>query len=301
MFDDTPSDFHIRSKRAAMAKYVKVLMEIQFAEKLPQERQLIVDNVVSMVSAIGGKFETIEEATWQYKASKNITDENMKIYKEHRFDIEIPHQGKTRCEDCLKFIIPNSCSNDLLSLLKTGYSHSKKEEWKTVLGKNRDVNEVTVGTTVDLYCTDYITKPKRDVWDDDKADGTLTILCMPNLQFDIPYDTSSWGSCLAKCPEPVKITTTSDLEVAYEFMTGGRDDELWEGEQIVYKCKNDTLVLNDDPDMTKVKYKCRNTGKYNIPEKITAWPVCTKKPVRPEIKKAIMLMTSKFDMNIDYR
>ena len=44
-------------------------------------------------------------------------------------------------------------------------------------------------------------------------DGTLTIICMPNLQFNIPYDTSSWGSCLAKCPEPTKITTTADLEV----------------------------------------------------------------------------------------
>ena len=85
---------------------------------------------------------------------------------------------------------------------------SKKEEWKEVLGKNKDVNEVTVGTSVDLYCSDYIMKPKRDIWDEDKVDGTLTIICMPNLLFDIPYDPSSWCSCLAKCPEPSKLTTT---------------------------------------------------------------------------------------------
>ena len=119
-----------------------------------------------------------------------------------------------------------------------------------------------MGTSVDLYCSDYIMKPKRDIWDLDKLDGTLTIICMPNLLFDIPYDTSSWGSCLAKCPEPSKITTTSELEVAYDQMTGGAEDELWEGEQLVYRCRNDTLVLNDNPDLIKIKYKCRNTGMY---------------------------------------
>ena len=31
------------------------------------------------------------------------------------------------------------------------------------------------------------------------------------------------------------------------------------------------------------------------------WPVCTKKPIRPEIMRAIRLMTSKFDKNIEYR
>ena len=41
--------------------------------------------------------------------------------------------------------------------------------------------------------------------------------------------------------------------------------------------------------MPQVKYKCRNTGKYPLPETITEWPVCTKKPVRPEIKRAIQV------------
>ena len=53
-----------------------------------------------------------------------------------------------------------------MAFLQTGYSHSKTEEWKEVLGKNKDVNEVVVGTSVDLYCSDYIMKPKRDVWDE---------------------------------------------------------------------------------------------------------------------------------------
>ena len=46
------------------------------------------------------------------------------------------------------------------------------------------------------------------------------------------------------------------LQVAYDQMTGGSEDELWEGENLVYRCKNDTLVLNDDPDMVKVQ--CNN-------------------------------------------
>ena len=44
------------------------------------------------------------------------------------------------------------------------------------------------------------------------------------------------------------------VQVAYDQMTGGSEDELWEGENLVYRCKNDTLVLNDDPDMVKVQW-----------------------------------------------
>ena len=75
-----------------------------------------------------------------------------------------------------------------------------------------------MGSTVDLYCEDYWKKPKKDTWDDDKynlmplfltmcnllilsrTDGIVTALCQPNLKFSVPYDISSWGSCLAKCP-----------------------------------------------------------------------------------------------------
>ena len=96
-------------------------------------------------------------------------------------------------------------------------------------------------------------------------------------------------------------------------------EELWEGEEIVYKCKNETLVINNNPDQKTVKYKCRVSGRYNSPfgdevccaekrekgggEKVffQEWPVCTKKPIRPEIMRAIRLMTSKFDKNIEYR
>ena len=93
-------------------------MEIQFAEKLPQDKQSYIDNLIDMINGIEGKFYTVEEATWQYKAENNITDEDMTTYDEHRFDIEIPPAGRTRCDDCIKFILPNTCPNDLLSLLK---------------------------------------------------------------------------------------------------------------------------------------------------------------------------------------
>ena len=43
-------------------------------------------------------------------------------------------------------------------------------------------------------------------------------------------------------------------------------EELWEGEEIVYKCKNDTLVINNNPDQKTVKYKCRVSGRYNSPD-----------------------------------
>ena len=54
-------------------------MEIQFAEKLPQDRQSIVDDVVDMITKIAGKFETVEEATWQYKVRFICHDEKWTV------------------------------------------------------------------------------------------------------------------------------------------------------------------------------------------------------------------------------
>ena len=54
-----------------------------------------------MVNSIEGKFETIEEATWQYKLENNITDEDMTIYKKSTFDIEIPGWASGRLEHLL--------------------------------------------------------------------------------------------------------------------------------------------------------------------------------------------------------
>ena len=52
------------------------------------------------------------------------------------------------------------------------------------------------------------------------------------------------------------------VQVAYDQMTGGSEDELWEGENLVYRCKNDTLVLNNDPDMVKVQ--CNNNIRMTV-------------------------------------
>ena len=70
-------------------------------------------------------------------------------------------------------------------------------------------------------------------------------------------------------------------------------------------------MINNNPEQKSVKYKCRVSGEYNSPtgdevrggrdQVSQAWPVCTKKPIRAEIMKAIRLMTSKFDSNIEYR
>ena len=84
----------MRTKRAASTNYIKVIMEVQFANKLPPDRQSIVDSIVGMVTDIEGKFHTVEEATWQYKLENNITDDTVTTYSEHRFDIEIPPPGR---------------------------------------------------------------------------------------------------------------------------------------------------------------------------------------------------------------
>ena len=42
-------------------------------------------------------------------------------------------------------------------------------------------------------------------------------------------------------------------------------EALWEGEEIVYRCNNQSLVINNNPDMETVKYKCRISGQYNSP------------------------------------
>ena len=226
---------HIRTKRSTEPNYPKILMEIQFSRNLHMDRTTLLENVQQMIKGITGKFVTVEDATKEYKVANNITDPSLNTYMKPTFDIEIPPGAELRCANCIKFFAPLTCPNDLLERMKAGYAHSKYNEWVNATGgKIKDAYEVSVGTTVDLYCADYVKKPKRDIWDTDKNDGTLTAMCMPNLEFSMPYDTTSWGSCLAKCPEPHKINTTSHLEVDYEYMEG-KDGELWEGEQLVYQ------------------------------------------------------------------
>ena len=61
------------------------------------------------------------------------------------------------------------------------------------------------------------------------------------------------------------------------------DEELWEGEELVYACENTTLVIDNNPDMTTAVYKCVITGEYNTPkgkEQNEPWPECTLKPIR---------------------
>merc|ERR1719278_2278883 len=101
---------------------------------------------------------------------------------------------------------------------------------------------------------------------------------------------------------PTPLDKHKQLLLDQDYMTEEKVyEELWEGEEIVYKCKNETLVINNNPDQKTVKYKCRVSGRYNSPYEDEEWPVCTKKPIRPEIMRAIRLMTSKFDKNIEYR
>ena len=86
--------------------------------------------------------------------------------------------------------------------------------WLNMMGNNQlcPVNQVLVGSTVDLYCQDYWKKPKKDSWDDDKwvtrryssvsgflrYDGILTALCQPNLKFSVPYDISRYMNDLTR-------------------------------------------------------------------------------------------------------
>ena len=140
---------------------LKVPLEIQFAAALPADRTAMVENVQQMIKTIGGKFETVEEATRAWRKSNNVTDETVTTYIKPTFSIETPARGEIRCADCIKFLLPNTCPNDLLSLMKTGYAHSKRHEWVEIGGKTRDSYEVSVGSTVDLFCQDYIKKPKE--------------------------------------------------------------------------------------------------------------------------------------------
>jgi len=332
----------IRVKRAASTtnNYIHVWVEVQFSKKRPQLGMTMTNfsaNIDRLIFAMNGTFGekvlkpkvnlvAASNSSDNATSSSNATDTSppesdgapqmVMVPSPDYMTLEMPPYGQEdkwprrgpKCRDCIKYIDQNTCPNDLLELMKTGYAHSKPVVPMTnKRGKTYDSFEVLVGSTVDLYCEDYWKKPKKDTWDDDKTDGIVTALCQPNLKFSVPYDISSWGSCLAKCPaskpvppEPLdkhKLLLLDEVYMTQEKVL----EELWEGEEIVYKCKNDTLVINNNPDQKTVKYKCRVSGRYNSPDGDEEWPVCTKKPIRPEIMRAIRLMTSKFDKNIEYR
>ena len=57
-----------------------------------------------------------------------------------------------------------------------------------------------------------------------RYDGIVTALCQPNLKFSVPYDISSWGSCLAKCPAskpvpPTPLDKHKQLLLDQDYMT----------------------------------------------------------------------------------
>ena len=71
-------------------------------------------------------------------------------------------------------------------------------------------------------------------------------------------------------------------------------EELWEGEEIVYKCKNETLVINNNPDQKTVKYKCRVSGRYNSPfGDEVCWLCGEKREKRTEVKKSFFLRSGR--------
>ena len=60
------------------------------------------------------------------------------------------------------------------------------------------------------------------------------------------------------------------------------DEELWEGEKIYYKCKNDSLVIDHTKGLTKKEYICQPNGDYDTPNNLgIMWPECTEPPVDP--------------------
>ena len=45
---------------------------------------------------------------------------------------------------------------------------------------------VPVGGAVNIFCEEANQKISRDEWDNDPKDQLLTVVCLPNLKFDIP-------------------------------------------------------------------------------------------------------------------
>ena len=101
--------------------------------------------------------------------------------------------------------------------------------------------------------------------------------------------------CPVEKPTPPNIGSTS----LYLYETDERKlRELWEDEEIKYKCQNNSLVINRVKGETEVRYKCGADGDYEIPSK---WPTCTAEPTDPIVISAAELMTAAFDRNLVYR
>ena len=104
------------------------------------------------------------------------------------------------------------------------------------------------------------------------------VLALPNAQLLSPFPLNRWIS--TSCYFWIKTTWLKrkwygDLLKCFHLCWTSflQFEELWEGEEIVYKCKNETLVINNNPDQKTVKYKCRVSGRYNSPsgDEVTRW------------------------------
>ena len=71
------------------------------------------------------------------------------------------------------------------------------------------------------------------------------------------------------------------------------DQELWEGEKIYYKCKNESLVIDNEKGRKQKEYICQTNGDYDTPDNMgVLWPECTEPPVDPS--KSVNLSTFGF-------
>ena len=85
--------------------------------------------------------------------------------------------------------------------------------------------------------------------------------------------------CPVEKPEP-PIRNGAQLMLNDKYTNW--DKELWEGEKIYYKCKNESLVIDNEKGRKQKEYICQTNGDYDTPDNMgVLWPECTEPPVDP--------------------
>eukprot|EP00094_Tigriopus_californicus_P010586 TCALIF_10213-PA protein Name:"Protein of unknown function" AED:0.03 eAED:0.03 QI:9/0.8/0.81/1/1/1/16/76/1266 len=172
------------------------------------------------------------------------------------------------------------CHNDTLS----PFFNSKY----VVTGAD-DLREI--GETVTVHCAGgkFL---RKDQWDEDDTDNTLTIRCKPNRRFDVP-PAVEFPDCAAKCPAQ-KPVAPPEHKIVLNTNKSSNAMEAWENEEIWYICESNLDGLAglspngkelEGTDLWETSIKCGATGNYVLPRvefdsNVTALPKCLPRPRR---------------------
>ena len=176
------------------------------------------------------------------------------------------------------------CANDALGVVfGFGFTHSNYNDDGT------EKDNVLVGSSVNIECSQKNKRPTEDRWDEDPTDFIISALCKPDTNFDMYVD--EFPECKAWCPRE-KAVPPNETSLVIQSIHNNTE-EYWEEEELIYVCIDPSHGVDASADNFK-RYKCKKDepyGRYTTPRlKLNeTWPICMPKTTTVKPRKFYLI------------